>query len=1523
MKENNCSLTRKFLCVILSLLLLIGLVPVNTWAVETGSLVLVVETKDGLVIAPEFLEYTYGESVGQVLQNSGHTFSGIENEWITEINGVGGNYIRGDEDGSFDLSKSASEIQYYRFCEEEEATPSEGLQALMTAMAVYKTKDADVKAAAKDAYDQAYSQFVGLDSDSAAVLAKALNDAMANYENIQAGTKYEVAFKDGTSNHSDVSITVTNDYGKTWTDDGDGVLNLPVGDYAFCVNKDGLWAEGEFNVSKNTTINAPLPKDNWLLLDAFRLSGSYDAQNVEDGKFDDDEYKLGKWNGRTLNVGIQDTFVGRLYTYAEYDKSKLTDLPKLTAIYTSAKTGEEVKEELFFESFTSGIGNVLSKGATGNRVVYRISYLESDGYTYSQDYTINCERVPSLAGIEVKDQKGVDQAATMPFDASLTEYTYKVLNTVTKVVVKAEPLVSDYSVLIDGKDATKGVELEVNETGATTIDVEVKAGKYSTTYKLDICPGEGKEVNFITKRSDITLKVVNQNGQTMPCEKIREGADSNRYKYALVPGETYSYVATADTYYHVADEFTMEETANSTINVDVPTEDWLIDLAFGTNSSKKGEITLNEAFVLENHHYEAEFIDTEHIVYVWATSKDSKDIKAIYKQKHTSDLYYNKEKTIELSSGSSSGAKLDKFLMNENPIENTLVIRVSQEKDGVLYYQDYDVDFKRQLTLKNLTAKNNNTEIPLVKASKDIGKLDPIGFNGSVKEYNLTVSMEADTLELYPVLNAGKKCYGESEIGYTVEVDGKDVTESTVGIVELNGTLETQLVKVTVKNDKALEGTTDYIINILKSPPVKVEFKFTPNKGTLAIYETMSGERIWPDENNAYSLCEGYKYEYKLTYFGYIAKTGVLDVTRDEQKSLVIKDDEALYKVKETPEGGGTVSIEWTLEEAPVNDKIHKDMAAIWPDFRGNKFNNAVVSAPIPTSAEEGTLYWANKIGEGYSSGAVGSPILVDGDLVTYSADKIYRVDTISGKIKATGNMISRSAHATTPPSYADGMIFVALIDGTVQAFNAKTLESLWIFKDPLGGQPVCPLTISNGYLYTGFWNQEKQDANFVCISITDEDPTDTTEEKEASWYYTSKGGYYWAGAFASSDYVIVGTDDGTNDGDSPTSRLLLFDPMSGKLLDSIEGLNGDIRSTVVYDEKTDAFYFTSKGGSFYSVKVKKENSTWKFMDMWSIALQNGTGGIPMSTCSPAVYNGRAYVGVSGEGQFGAYSGHNITVIDLNTQSIAYSVPTQGYPQTSGLLTTAYKDSTGYVYVYFFDNMTPGKLRVLRDKSGQTSADYLTVEEGLDTAYDIFAPTGDQAQYAICSPITDEYGTIYFKNDSGHLMAFGSAITKIEVTKNPDKTVYEDGELFDSTGMVVTATYANGKTRDITDYVTIDLQKVTSDKSTATIVFPYVMYHNEEYGTSMESGVTTTTPVTTLNLTVKQDNPPVTSDMGDVNKDGTIDTIDASLIISYYYSKVEFTEEQLMVADVNRDGVIDTIDASLIISYYYGKIDSF
>ena len=1505
----------RLFCLVLSCLLLLGVLPTNAQATEpAGKFVLVVEAGGKLVVAPEYITYTEGQSLGEALENSDHTFTGMDQGQITAIDGVTGNYTRSDQNGGYDLSVPASSVTHFCFSERSssESKPNEGVLLLMTAMAEYLQKNEDVRKAAKTEYDTAKKNFVGASTDDARMLAYDLNSAVREYEETLSGTHYSVRFTDGSkvysvSNFPGVTITAENPYGKLWLDEGDGKLELPVGNYVFKVSQNGLQVSGSIVVTGDNSFVVKLPEEQWLKTETFRLSGSYGAENNEEHKFTDAEFSLGEWSNRQTTVLVPDMFVGAVYAYAEYDTAKLDKVPTITAIYTMTSTGETMEKKLAFESWNSGAYEVLGKGAQGNTIVYRLTHQGADGYTYSQDYAVRFDRIPTLTSITVEDQDGTDQAATYAFFGDVKEYTYKVLDTTTSVAISATGLEENYSITVNGQTLTNRVEVPVS--GETTVKIVVSAGGYSNTYTLTIQPGEGKTLSFLSDK-EVTIEVVNSNGVVMPFTTHRETNTQNRYMYTLVPGETYSYIATKDTYYHIADDFRLEDVANSTITVDfADMGDWLTELAIGTASGNKykGTLPLNSAFTPGNHGYQTTYIDTEHNVFLWvAGNQKNTNIQAIYTQVFADAIYHGVEYSIDMVSGQKTGEKLYRFLMDENPIENILTIRLTKEENGVTYYQDYQVTFHRELTLKDIAAKCDGVTTMLVQED------GTPGFVSGVKTYDITVSMAAQTLDITLGRYEENKCYGEVQVGYEIIVDGVDVTESGLAATPLDGTMKTQVVTIVVKNEKAPEGTGIYTLNILKSPPVEATFAMTPENALLNIYEVMSGERLWPDQNGAFQLCEGYSYVYTATEYGYVGKYGTLEVTRNDQNELVVKDGSVSYPVTESG-AGGAVTISWTLPKAPVNSTINTGIGSSWPNFRGGSTNNAVTSARIPTAAENGTLYWANKLGSGFDADAVGSPILVGGELITYAGDNIFRVDTVTGEILATGKMDHKSSFSITPPTYAEGMVFVALSNGCVQAFNATTLESLWIYSDPLGGQPNCPLAVRNGYLYTGFWNSETGDANFVCLTITDEDPSKSNEAKCVSWNQTAKGGYYWAGAYVGDGFVLVGTDDGTNLCNSKTSSLLLLDAKSGKLLDRQDNLNGDIRSTIVYDAATGSFCFTSKGGTFYSFQVSGGQS---ITNLWSVSLTNGTGGIPMSTCSPVVYNGRAYVGVSGSSQFGAYSGHNITVVDMGARAIAYSVQTQGYPQTSGLLTTAYESESGYVYVYFFDNMTPGKLRVLRDRPGMTAPDYTTTEKSGTVAYALFTPTGDQAQYAICSPIVDEYGTVYFKNDSAHLMAFGSAIEKIEITTAPNKTAYVVGETFDPTGMVVTATYANGKTRDITHYVSWSAEVLTQQDVSFTISFEHVMYHNQENGTEMISGVVTQTPTVTLQLTITE------GILGDVDGNGKIELADAQMILDYEAKRLSYGLS-LFVADVSGDGVIDSNDAVLIQQYLAGKFTRF
>lgn len=497
-----------------------------------------------------------------------------------------------------------------------------------------------------------------------------------------------------------------------------------------------------------------------------------------------------------------------------------------------------------------------------------------------------------------------------------------------------------------------------------------------------------------------------------------------------------------------------------------------------------------------------------------------------------------------------------------------------------------------------------------------------------------------------------------------------------------------------------------------------------------------------------------------------------------------------------------------------------------WSNFRGNAENNGVVNYKTPRTADEAVLSWAFSAGTGWDN-APSCPIIVDDTVVFAANTQLYKLDRVSGEVLATGELKYKSDFNIIPPTYAapdkytgeHGMIFVGLTAGMVQAFDAETLESLWIYQDPLRGQVNCPLTYHDGNLYTGFWYSEVKEANFACIPVENISANKNGEYQKSTWVQPNKGGYYWAGCYATDNYVVVGGDDGeksedlagtASDGDAP---LRSFNAKTGEVIDSAKGLSGDIRSTVCYDNGY--IYFTSRAQTFYRVAIDENG---KFGKVDSLKMDGNC------TSTPVVYNGRAYVGVMGTGQFDSYSGHHVAVIDLNAWKVAYKCETKGYPQTSGLLTTAYEETDGYVYVYFFDNDKPGMLRVLKDRPGQTKP--ITNGETVNTLPVLFSPTGDQQQYAICSPICDEYGTIYFKNDSGYVMALTPNVKDLEFTTPPVTRVYLEGDSFDTTGATATLTYCNGLTRDVSKYLACTTESLSTDDIVANVTFPYVMYQD-------------------------------------------------------------------------------------------------
>ena len=648
-------------------------------------------------------------------------------------------------------------------------------------------------------------------------------------------------------------------------------------------------------------------------------------------------------------------------------------------------------------------------------------------------------------------------------------------------------------------------------------------------------------------------------------------------------------------------------------------------------------------------------------------------------------------------------------------------------------------------------------------------------FSATKTAYTATTAAESVTVAATP-----------RDESYTVTVNGGSDTTVPLNLGE-------NKIAVVVTNPGGYTNT--YTITVTRLASIEVGFTVDPADAKVTVWDS-NKDRIAPTDGK-YSVMADAEYTYLVQSDGYVS-----------QKST--------FKFSESS------TIDITLAVATENPNLDRSITAEWGNFRNGDNNLGITNAKTPYAPEDTELLWAVKHGTGWAA-APGSPIMVDGDIYTYSGSTIRRLNSMTGEVVTEGTMVDKSSYSIVPMTYGDGMVFVGLSGGKIQAFNAKTLESLWVYTDELGGQPNCPITYKDGYIYAGFWNSEDRNANFACINTIDEDHASATEVKYASWTYTRAGGFYWAGAYVTDKLAIVGTDDGAGGYDTNGAALLVFDRYTGEKLDAHEGIRGDLRSNVSHDPESDRVFFTTKGGILGNAQIDWD--TGKILDYKEVVIKDAQGNAnAMSTCTPSVYNGRIYIGVAGTSQFGANSGHGIAVYNLNgdgsmTQAYVYAIV--GYPQTSAMVSTAYSAEDGSVYIYLPYNYTPGGVSVLKDKPGQT-APVTTTGSGYS---EVFTPVGPLAQYCICSTIADQYGTIYYKNDSCYMMAITSKIESLEITQYPTITENEDGSITVD-GLKAVTKLKNGEERDVSNYVSVVKNEETGGY---TVSYTYG-FDNANYG---------------------------------------------------------------------------------------------
>ena len=1401
MKEKT-HLGNRLLSVLLTFLMLLSLLPSAALAADTQQIALMAVTQDGFLIEPEYVTYHSGDTVKDVLKGSSHTFSGIDNGYITAVDGTTDNFsIHYDEDG-YKLDQSADGLTAIWFTTNSDQSHGANLQKLAANMAVYNTATNGLKdyKAAQEAYDAAVKGFYAATDTT----AKTLNDAL--FSAIDKHTK----FLEGKTTPLTISATMggeaitpgeavfTSEFGTVVTVKNTNTVDLIPATYTFDLS-DGEFrhVRGTLEVKEGTTLTAELPAGQWIK--ETRLG--YDNQWKLDTAQESTRFDVTAAEGTYL---VPDYTYSGLYPY--FEPGDGVDTSKIRVYKQGDPNGNLAR---VWKSNSTSLSNVMEPYSLKNADVVCEARLTGGTYEQYQTYTIHVIRTASLSDLTAADS--VSSLTLSPtFDKATNTYT--VATSQDQVKITPTALNSEAAITVAGKSTQSGspvavdlADCEKDSSNYYLIPVVLTANGHSVTYTVKVQKRASIPV-ILNHEEGLDVKVYSQTGDYIAPTSSTGTADT----YMLTLGCGYTYLATKDVYYHA--ECAFQAVPNRSYDVPTPvTDDWLTGLNARTGNNAP-LCDMSPAFTEGTHEYTFTVESNSSIFQLKRVRADSSYKTTFYAAYHRNTAW--PDRTIEkaLTASDTSYTTLPSF-MAVGGYGNTARLKVAQSKtvNGATLYQDYFINVNRTMTLASLSAKDQNDVVVPLNQGGDTTKAT---FTKLVYDYTADVSEKASELRLtlrplssYRMdadMTVTVAC-GDWSQSITYDKDHSPAVRQTVAVPLKAGSAAAETITVTVSHKETGSIAGTYTIKVNKQAPIETTITTTPGDATVFLTSNVTGDRILPGDKGIYTLDSGSSYTAVVTRYGYVGQK----------------------KTFTAGEANKTVQIK--LEKAPDSTLKDIELPTDWPLFRKNDENNGVVDVRTPITAEDTVLVWANKLGEGYSGSAVGSPIIVGGYLYTYSGTTIMKVDKETGLILKTGTMVGGSSFAINSATYAEGMIFIGLSNGRVQAFNAETLESLWVYRDALGGQPNCPIAYADGYIYTGFWNSETKQANFACLSVTDEDATKANEAKLPIWTYTHNG-FYWAGAYVNSDFVLVTTDDGEGGYTTGYGSILSLNPKTGKLIDSLQATNvGDLRSSVCYDTETEAYYFTSKGGDLYQVKVNADGTFTKG-SLRRLHLDNGTDSAsapPMSTSTPVIANGRAYIGVAGKGQFIKYSGHNITVVDLSTFSIAYSVPTMGYPQTSGLLTTAYQNGDGYNYVYFFDNFTPGKLRVIRDMPGMTEVDhsYTTMEtytengeeHTIETAYVLFTPDGAQAEHAICSPVVDEEGNIYFKNDSAQLMRLSSRITELEVTQQPDRTTYSKDDTFDGTGLKVTAHYANGATKDVSDYLKYTTDPLTLDDTEITI----------------------------------------------------------------------------------------------------------
>ncbi|MDO4393819.1 MAG: Ig-like domain-containing protein [Bacillota bacterium] len=403
---------------------------------------------------------------------------------------------------------------------------------------------------------------------------------------------------------------------------------------------------------------------------------------------------------------------------------------------------------------------------------------------------------------------------------------------------------------------------------------------------------------------------------------------------------------------------------------------------------------------------------------------------------------------------------------------------------------------------------------------------------------------------------------------------------------------------------------------------------------------------------------------------------------------------------------------------------------------------SASIHADDSQLQDNGNLKWSMCLDA--KNGRVTPPAYDDGFIYTASGSILYKINADSGEVADKVPFDGNVGHATIPVTIGGNWIFVALDASKVAIINKNDMTSRTIkyAENENKSQTISPIIYdaAKDCAYTGSWMVERDNGKRV---ISGSYAAIDVATGETTVIQQSDTGFYWTGACIKGKFVVFGSNANGSDDNAPCEGIAKLYCYNSETKETVScDVEGSVCSTVI--EHNGKFYFTTKAGKLYEAAVSDEGiiATEK--------LKLGSAG----TGNLIIRDNKIYAGCK----------TGIVAANLNDWTATnYTAPAdvKHIAVVGDRMLCTYNQSNGGIY---------DPIR----------------------GYEYFTPDAGMKGYCI-SDIATNGSTVYYKNDSGYIMAVETAPVNVVCNK-----VYEyDGKVVEPD---ISVMYKGKKLADGQDY---------------------------------------------------------------------------------------------------------------------------